>query len=133
MLRANGNSLSFNKKPECKRELMVVVNNLILHRHKFYAISRRKEFVDAVSHNMYHIDGSYHNYKNKINKLIENYDMKYFTTEIILKPNVIISFINKENPLLQWLGFHDKPKMFELFVDSLFHFDDNVLGMLQDI
>ena len=59
--------------------------------------------------------------------------MEQLSFQLFLKPNIVLSMIckgmvrNSDVPLLYHIGKLDNLKMFELFVDCLFHFSQTYL------
>ena len=102
--------------------------------HKWYGISRRKPYVDSVSNISYNIDANYEKYKAKVLSLVIENNLSQFSKEILLKPNIMINIIEKcafygqtIAPLLYHIGRNKNSKMFELFLDCLYHFGNVIL------
>ena len=60
-----------------------------------YGIVRRQELIDNINE-LINNDYDYRLYKIKIKKLIENNNINLLSKELILKPNIILSMIEKK-------------------------------------
>ena len=70
-------------------------------------------------------DVNYHKYTRKIGEMVENGNLEQFSQEMIWNPNVVLSMMPQEMPLLYFLGKHHKKsiKLFKMFLGSMFHFE----------
>ena len=80
----------------------------------------------------YNIDANYEKYKAKVLSLVIENNVSQFSKEILLKPNVMINIIEKcafygqtIASLLYHIGRNKNSKMFELFLDCLYHFGND--------
>ena len=107
--------------------------------HKYYGIKRKNLFINLIKNNIYNIDLNYDRYRIKLEALAKNGDINQLSNQLFLKPNTVLSMMvlkgestSKYVPLL-WLiaimGMSSKKdcKMFELFVDCLLHFVNELL------
>ena len=83
----------------------------------------------------------FNKYKNKINLMIKNNDIKHLIKQLFLKPSIILSIINKENYLQEYIPLfgtinqqmsnHINKKedlKFELFfLNCIFHYNIIIL------
>ena len=121
--------------------------------HKCYAAKRRLGFINSVKNEVYGIDENYTQYNVRVRKLLENNDNKSFIKLALLQPSVVLSTVvdsdfykkdyfriaqfqnrqygkeMRQKPLLLGLGmkFQDV-KLFELFLNCMFHYSWNILG-----
>ena len=112
-------------------ELQFLLNFLLNAKkigHKYYGIKRKDTQVLSVSNIMYNTNNNYNRYKSKILQIIECKDMNQLSKHLFLRPNCILSMINYYNaPYLYEAGRADL-KMFELFLDCIFHFGEILLN-----
>ena len=100
--------------------------------HKLYNIKRRKTFINNVTNQVYNIDCVESKFKNKINQMIENGDVNYFSKQLFLQANKIISIINFDGvytyyPIMETIGQTNNTKLFEIFLSNLYHFNYEIL------
>ena len=96
-----------------------------------YSILRQSDTIKAVANEVYMIDEKYEKYHFKINRLIETGNSKRLTKQLLWRPNVVLSMIEKPRqyiyyePLLSVVGarFCQSDANFVLFfVNCLMHF-----------
>ena len=96
-------------------------------------VKRRKQYISSMAFQVHTIDYHYTLYKQKINQLVETNDVHGITKQLLLQPHMVLSIISSNNkqdgsvPLLYTLGQNNNIKLYELFVNSLFHFSQIVL------
>ena len=103
--------------------------------HKFYNIERRNDLIQSVNNIITKTYNNYTNYKNKIIGMINDQNINQLSKQLILKPNVVLSYITSIQryeidytvPLLYLIGLFQNNKMIELFLDCLFHYSDVIL------
>ena len=101
--------------------------NIYTIGHKFYGIKRRQLLAQSVNSMVINNNSNYQLYKSDQN-------ITRFCKELFVQPNVVLSMIGQDKyksrhvPLLFVIGETDDYKMFELFLDCLFHFDKVLLG-----
>ena len=104
--------------------------------HKYYAIKRKKQFVDSVYDIVYNENRDYRTYKNKILAIIKSKNANQLATQLFINPNLVFSFIEPfggtYEPLLFVIGQTGDNKLLSLFLSSLFHFGETVLNQTQD-
>ena len=97
--------------------------------HKYYGIKRKDVQIHSVSNIMYKTNNDYSRYKRKILQIIRDRDMNQLGKHLFLRPNYILSMISDEHgPYLCDVGRTDSIKMFELFLDCIFHFGEILLN-----
>ena len=104
--------------------------------HKYYAIKRKRLFIDSINNIVYNIDNNYIKYKNKICLMIRNNNINDFMYEILIKPSIVISMFNSDAKtshgcdllLLIHIGYAISTKMKLLFLNCLFHYGEVILG-----
>ena len=106
--------------------------------HKYYNISRRKEFIDNVSNIVHNNSNNYQLYSTKILNMIIDNNINGIGKQLILKPNFVFSIIGTRKDahdqfgtLLFIIGSCTLVKMWNLFLDGLFDYCTNILN--QDI
>ena len=104
--------------------------------HKFYSIERRSDLVDSVNNIINKTYNNYENYKNKIIGMINDENINQFSKQLILKPNVVLSYITSFGstyaPLLHTVGSSQNHKMIELYLDCLLHSNNVILKQKYD-
>ena len=117
--------------------LHVCIVSIISYTCDIIITERRKIFVDSIDNIIYNINPNYEKYKNKIISFVNDNNIDQFAKEIFIKPNIIISMICRRKvtdrsyysaPLLYFIGAKQNSKMFELFLNCLFHFKDIFLN-----
>ena len=110
--------------------------------HKYYGIKRKNVEINSVSNIMYSTNNNYSKYKNKILEMINDYDINQLGTHLLLRPNCILSMIYYNNsgyrkncsfPYLYIIGQTNSLKMFELFLDCIFHYGEILLNEKQPL
>ena len=86
-------------------------------------MKRRRELIDSIKE-LRDVDSNYDQYKAKMNEIVNSQDMIRFSNEILLEPNLILSFVFDNRLFLQRIGIFDRWsfKLYALFISSMFHF-----------
>ena len=112
--------------------------------HKYYSIVRKEDFINDCN-NLLNNDLNYQSYSLKIESMVKDNQLNNLAVELSLSPNVVLSLITSYYhgacgatcfvPLLYLIGEQDCERynlsMFELFLSSIYHFSENILGMKQ--
>ena len=104
--------------------------------HKWYNIQRRRNFIESVDNIINETYNDYENCKKKIRQMVKEQNINQFAKELILRPNIglsaITSFVQDGTPhnvpLFYLAALSNNSKMYTLFLDCLFHYNDKVLG-----
>ena len=108
-------------------EIQFLLNFLVVAKkigHKFYAIKRKEMYIDSIDNLVYRNNNNYQNYATKIDTLIADNDLNTFSKQLFFQPNMIFSRIG----LLITIGAAQKYRMYELFLNCLFHFGEILLN-----
>ena len=95
--------------------------------HKYYSIVRQTDYINAISDEMYNVDGDSGLYNDKIRKLIESNSTNNMIKQLFLQPNKVLS-LKKRTPLLCKIGEHNNDKLYLLFLNFIFHFSSEILS-----
>ena len=112
--------------------------------HKYYSIVRKEDFIYDCN-NLLKNDLNYELYSSKIESMIKNNQVNNLSVELFLSPNVVLSMIlgyyhgsggrNCFVPILYIIGQESCEtfdlSMFQLFLSSIYHFSQSILGMKQ--
>ena len=129
----------FNNKD--KRESQIVEIQFLLDfllyakkiGHKYYGIKRKDVEIHSVCNIMYNTNNNCEKYKNKILGMINGKNVSQLASHLFLRPNCILSMIgdkerHESRPYLFSIGYIRDFKMYELFLDCLFHFGQVLLN-----
>ena len=94
--------------------------------HKYYGIKRKKIQVESINNIISNTYNNYSKYKNKILSLTKDSNtINQLALHLFLSPNCIFSMIGEKGPFLSNIN---NPKMYNLFLDCLFHFGEILLN-----
>ena len=98
--------------------------------HKYYGIKRKDVEIHSVNNIMENTNNNYNRYKSKILEIIKDNNVSQLTIHLFLRPNCILSMFNDyhRSPYLYSIGKTRSLKLFELFLDCLFHFGEVLLN-----
>ena len=128
------NALFNNQENNCSQivEIQLLLNFLVTAKkmgHKFYTIKRKEMFIDSIDHLIYDNNNDYPNFQTKINTLINDNDISKLSKQLFFQPNIVLSLINDNSePLLATIGLTKQYRMYELFLNCLFHFGEMILN-----
>ena len=96
--------------------------------HKFYTIKRKEMEIDSIDHLIYDNSNDYENFKTKMYTLVHDNDLEKLSKQLLFQPNMVLSVIRNNRPLLDAIGSTKQYRMYELFLRCLFHFGEIVLN-----
>ena len=104
--------------------------------HKYYGVKRRKTFVHSIDDIVYNENRNYQTYNRKILAIVKSKNINQLTTQLLVNPNLVFSFIEKNQfshqPLLYFVLQTGNSKLISLFWDCLFHFGEIILNQKLD-
>ena len=86
--------------------------------------------MDSIEHLIYDNNNDYGKFKKKIEHLIHDGDIEKLSKQLLFQPNMVLSLIrngNSARPILSLIGSQKQYRMYELFLNCLFHFGESVL------
>ena len=127
-------NVTFHNKNKTQSQIVELqfLLDFLLHAkkigHKYYGIKRKDVQIHSVCNIMYNIN-NYDRYKSKILQIIKDKDIDQLGKHLFLRPNCILSMIlSGLGPYLVEVGETGSIKMYELFLDCIFHFGEILLN-----
>ena len=105
-----------------------------MHILLVYGVSRRGDFVNRVTNEIYNIDKNHVNYSQKITNLISSQNVTLLTDQLMIQPNAILPVLTNTKsmsqalPILYAIGQTNNIKLFDTFLSFLHHFSKVILN-----
>ena len=109
--------------------LLDFLNNAKKMGHKYYTIKQKQLYINSIENVIYKNNNNCETYSAKIMTIINDSDIDRLSKELFYLPNIVFSMKTRRGrPILWHVEEKKNSKMFNLFLNFLFHFSKTLLS-----